>query len=109
MTDTKQDEITLETFTVDVNLELQFATIKSSKRKAEFRVGKSRYAIFFSVFSEKSQVPKELSGKYSTLKSGIDAVTRYLKNAPETFAVKSDRLHQERQLRKHAKSDASNG
>jgi hypothetical protein len=102
--DTKPSNPTEEIFTVDVDLEGQKARITSSKHKAEFVVNKLRSALFFSVNTTKGVVPNELSGKYTSLDSAIHAVTQYIKNTKETFAVRSDRLHEERQQRKHAES-----
>ncbi len=108
MTDLKQNEPTLETSTVDVNQDSQTAIVTSPKFKVEFRVGKSRYAAFFTISLGKGSAPSELSGKYSSLEKAVKAILNYIKNSNETFSVKSERLHQERQSRKHAKSDPSN-
>lgn len=109
MTDSKQNETIQEIFTVDVNHENQTAIVQSSKHKAEFRVGKPRYALFFTISSSKASVPNSLSGKYTSLNSAIDAIVHYIKNTKETFAVRSEALHQERQLRKNAEPKSSNG
>lgn len=108
MTDTKLDEKTPETSMVDVDLEKQFARISSEKHKTQFIVGKTRSAIFFSVRATKGVTPSELSGKYTTLEKAIEAVETFVKNSKETFAVRSDRLHEERQKRKNAEPDSKN-
>lgn len=108
MTDLKQNETRDEIFTVDVNLEGQLARINSDKHKMEFVVGKVRSAMFFSVKTTKGQPPSVLSGKFTSLESGIKAVVDYVKNSQETFAVKSDRLHVERQQRKDAEPKPKN-
>ncbi len=102
MTDTKPSKPTEEIFTVDVDLEKQTARITSAKHKTDFTVSKLRSAMFFSVYCK--ALPKELSGKYTSLESAIQAVTNYIRNSKESFAVRSDRLHEERQQRKHAES-----
>lgn len=108
MTDSKLNEKTLETSTVDVDLERQYAKIESSKHKVDFVVGKTRATQFFSVRVTKGTLPQELSGKYTTLENAVNAVEQYIKNSKETFAVKSDRLHEDRQKRKHAEPDSKN-
>lgn len=104
MTDTKLNETIPETTTVDLNLEGQFARIESTKHKTDFIVGKTRSALFFTVRVTKGSLPAELSGKYTSLEKGVEAVESFVRNAKETFAVRSDRLHEERQQRKHAES-----
>jgi len=101
-TSTKPSKPTEETFTVDVDLEKQTAKITSAKHKTDFTVAKLRSAMFFSVYSK--SLPKDLSGKYTSLESAIQAVTNYIRNSKESFGVRSDRLHEERQQRKHAES-----
>lgn len=108
MTDTKLNETIQETSTVDVDLEKQFAKIESTKHKAEFVIGKGRSQIFFSVRITKGATPLELSGKYTSLERAIEAVEQYIRNSKETFSIKSERLHEERQQRKHAESNAKN-
>lgn len=104
MTDLKPNATISETTTVDLNLENQFAKIESVKHKTDFIIGKTRSAQFFSVKVTKGQLPAELSGKYTSLEKAIEAVESFVRNAKETFAVRSDRLHEERQQRKHAES-----
>lgn len=108
MTDTSLNEKTLETSTVDVDLEKQTARITSPKHKTDYVVGKLRSQIFFQVATTKSIIPSALSGKYTSLDSAISAVLEHIKNTKETFAVRSDRLHEERQQRKHAESHSKN-
>lgn len=109
MTDTKLNEKIPETTTAELDLEKQYARIESVKHKTDFVIGKLRSQMFFSVKVTKGSVPNELSGKYSSLEKAVEAVEQYVKNTKETFAVKSDRLHEERQQRKHAESQSKNG
>ena len=110
MTDTKLEEKTPEISTVDVDLEKQYALVESQKHKTDFVIGKTRSAQFFSIRTTKgSTVPFELSGKYTSLEKAIESVEEYIKNSKETFAVRSDRLHEERQQRKHAEPKSKNG
>ena len=108
MTDTKLNEKTSETSTVDVDLEKQYARVESVKHKTDFVIGKTRSAIFFSVRATLGTTPNELLGKYTTLEKAIEAVESFVKNSKETFAVRSDRLHQERQQRKDAELKSKN-
>lgn len=109
MTDTKPNETIPETSTVELDLEKQYAKIESVKHKTDFIVGKLRSQMFFSVKANKGTTPSELSGKYTTLEKAIEAVEQFVRNTKETFAVRSDRLHEERQQRKHAESQSKNG
>lgn len=111
MTDTKLLEKTNETSTVEppkINYELGRATVQSDKHKIDFEVYKARdNTPFYSVRTTGfGNVPKELSGKYTTIPRAIEAIERYLKTAKETFAVKSDILAERRNAAK-ARSENS--
>lgn len=108
MTDLKLNEKTPETTTVELDLEKQYAKIESVKHKTDFVVGKLRSQMFFSVRTTKGTIPNELSGKYTSLEKAIEAVGQFVANTKETFAVRSDKLHEERQQRKHAESQSKN-
>ena len=108
MTDLKLNEKTPETTTVELDLEKQYAKIESVKHKTDFVVGKLRSQMFFSVRTTKGTIPNELSGKYTSLEKAIEAVSQFVANTKETFAVRSDKLHEERQQRKHAESQSKN-
>ena len=109
MTDTKLNERIPETTTAELDLEKQYARMESTKHKTDFIIGKLRSQMFFSIKTNKGTLPNELSGKYSSLEKAVEAVEHYVKTAKETFAVKSDRLHEDRQQRKHAESQSKNG
>lgn len=109
MTDLKPKETIPETTTADLDLEKQYARIESVKHKTDFVIGKTRSAIFFSIRATKGTTPSELSGKYTTLEKAIQAVNDFVRNSKETFSVRSDRLHEERQQRKHAEPQSKNG
>lgn len=108
MTDTKLNETILETTTAELDLEKQYARIESVKHKTDFVIGKLRSQMFFSIRTTKGSVPSDLAGKYSSLEKAVEAVNQYVKNTKETFAVRSDKLHEERQQRKHAESNSTN-
>lgn len=108
MTDLKLNEKTPETTTAELDLEKQYARIESVKHKTDFVVGKLRSQMFFSVRATKGSTPNELSGKYTSLEKAIEAVNQFVANTKETFAVRSDKLHEERQQRKHAESQSKN-
>lgn len=108
MTDLKLNEKTPETTTVELDLEKQYAKIESVKHKTDFVVGKLRSQMFFSIRATKGTIPNELAGKYTSLEKAIEAVGQFVANTKETFAVRSDKLHEERQQRKHAESQSKN-
>ena len=108
MTDTKLSEPTSETTTAELDLEKQYARIESVKHKTDFVIGKLRSQMFFSIKTTKGSPPNELAGKYSSLEKAVAAVNQYVKNTKETFSVRSDKLHEERQQRKHAEPHSKN-
>ena len=109
MTDSRLNETIPETTTAELDLEKQYAKIESVKHKTDFIISKLRSQMFFSVKTTKGLPPSELSGKYSSLEKAVEAVEHYVRTAKETFAVKSDRLHEDRQQRKHAEPQSKNG
>ena len=108
MTDTRLSETIPEITTADIDQDKQFAKVVSSKHKTDYVVGKMRSQMFFSVTATKGSVPKELAGKYTSLEKAVEAVNQYVKNTKETFAVRSEKLHEERQQRKHAEPHSKN-
>jgi len=90
---------------VIADTEAQTATVTSTTHKSAFHVYKPRnQTTFFRVRPDKGVLPTVLSGQFSSLNKAIEHVVHYLEHAHETFAAKSDRLHQERQERNAAKS-----
>ena len=87
-----------------VNHEDQFAILSHPNYKSKFRIyrPKGRYH-FFTVEVDQGATPKELSGSYSSLEIAIKAAIKYLDSSKETFAVRSDRLAEERKARNAAK------
>ena len=92
-----------------VNQEDQFAILSHPNYKVKFRVfrPKGKYH-FFSVQAEQGNTPKELSGSYSSLEIAIKATIKHLDSSKETFAVRSDRLAEERKARNAAKLQPAN-
>lgn len=89
---------------VIVDTEAQTAVVTSSTHKAIFNVYKPRdQTTFFRVKPTNGVLPTVLSGRFSSLNKAVEHVVHYLEHAQETFAAKSDRLHQERQERNAAK------
>ncbi len=107
MNDSKPSETIKETYTVDVNQVEQRAKVTSEKHKIDFLISKPRVAPFFSVRTTKGSPPVDLAGKFTSLEKAIETVVHFINTSKETFAVKSDRLHQERQQRKHAESEST--
>ena len=89
----------------------QRCVIKSDKMVSEIYVQKeeSGYS-FFRVRFEKGSVPSELSGRYSSLNKGKEAVEYYLRNKVKTKTVQrneyADQREKERNGSKH-KSESS--
>lgn len=105
MTNTKPEETTNETSTVVVDDERQTAKVISPKHKANFIVRKLRSSLFFEVVMDNNgSIPKVLSGKYTSLPRAIADIQQYIRQANESFAVKSDRLAE---YRKNAKSKST--
>ena len=90
---------------VTVNTEEQTAVVSSTTRKSAYNVYKPRdQTTFFRVKLDKGVLPEVLSGSFSSLNKAVEHVVHYLEHSQETFAAKSDRLHQERQERNGSKS-----
>ena len=85
--------IDIETDTVN-----QRCVIKSDKMVSEIYVQKeeSRYS-FFRVRFEKGSVPSELSGRYSSLNKGKEAVEHYLRNKVKTKTVQRNEYADQRE------------
>jgi len=85
--------IDIETDTVN-----QRCVIKSDKMLTDIIVEKEVGGfIFFKVKFEKGSVPEELSGKYSTLEKGKQAVENYLRNKPKSKAVQRNEYADKRE------------
>ena len=71
---------------------------------------KNAATVFFRVRFEKGSVPSELSGRYSSLNKGKEAVEYYLRNKVKTKTVQrneyADQREKERNGSKH-KSESS--
>ena len=56
--------------------------------------------IFFEITLEKGTTPKELSGKYSSIRKAQEAIEFYLKNKKETKATRTEYFNKQREERK---------
>ena len=79
-----------------------------TKYKLKFTVSKEMgnngfFAVHF------NNLPQELSGSYTSLEKAVEAVCNWLKNAKQSFAVKSDELDKARKERNAAKSKPTSG
>lgn len=93
-----------------VDYENHTATVKLRQYKENLVIWKPRGATLYSVkFNKGSQVPSELSGRYTTIAKALDHIQQFSLVAKETFAVKSDRLHKDRQERHAAADKSTNG
>ena len=97
--------IDIETDTVN-----QRCVIKSDKMVSEIYVEKeeSGYS-FFRVRCEKGSVPSELSGRYSSLDKGKEAVEHYLRNKVKTKTVQRNEYADQREKERNGSKSKSKG
>jgi hypothetical protein len=95
--------IDIETDTVN-----QHCTIKSDKMLSDIYVEKedSGYS-FFKIKFEKGKVPDELSGRYSSLQKGKEAVEHYLRNKVKTKTVQRNEYADQREIERNASKSKS--
>ena len=95
--------IDIETDTVH-----QRCVIKSDKMVSEVYVQKeeSGYS-FFRVRFEKGSVPSELSGRYSSLDKGKEAVEHYLRNKVKTKTVQRNEYADQREKERNGSKSKS--
>jgi hypothetical protein len=95
--------IDIETDTVN-----QRCVIKSDKMLSEIYVHKeeSGYS-FFKVKFEKGSVPSELSGRYSSLDKGKEAVEHYLRNKVKTKTVQRNEYADQREKERNGSKSKS--
>ena len=95
--------IDIETDTVN-----QHCTIKSDKMVSEIYVEKEVGGyIFFKVRFEKGIVPEELSGRYSSLQKGKEAVETYLRNRVKTKTVQRNEYADQREKERNGSKSKS--
>ncbi len=93
-----------------VDYENHTATVKLRQYKENLVIWKPRGATLYSVrFAGSAPIPNELSGKYTTIAKALEHIQQFSLVAKETFAVKSDRLHKDRQERHAAADKSTNG
>ena len=95
--------IDIETDTVN-----QRCVIKSDKMLSEIYVHKeeSGYS-FFRVKFEKGSVPSELSGRYSSLDKGKEAVEHYLRDKVKTKTVQRNEYADQREKERNGSKSKS--
>ena len=95
--------IDIETDTVN-----QRCVIRSDKMMSEIYVHKeeSGYS-FFRVKFEKGSVPSELSGRYSSLDKGKEAVEHYLRNKVKTKTVQRNEYADQREKERNGSKSES--
>ena len=90
-----------------IDTEEQYAILSNPKTPSKFTVYKPKGNFhFFKVKRDVGLLPNDLSGHFSSLENGIKLVTKYLENSKETFSVRSERLHKERQERHASKANS---
>jgi len=78
-------------------------TISSPKYKADFIVKKSNDGFaFFDVQMSVGQLPRELTGKYTSAEKGLEAVKRFLRKAKESKNARRDNMVKRREAQKNA-------
>lgn len=89
------------------NTETKYCEVTSDKMVQKIIIKKASDGfIFFDISFEKGVVPKELSGKFTSLGKAKKAVFNYLNNKKETQAAKREYYAEEARKRK-AKNEAS--
>jgi hypothetical protein len=95
--------IDIETDTVN-----QYCVIRSDKMLSEVYVEKeeSGYA-FFRIRFEKGSVPEELSGRYTSLEKGKQAVENYIWSRKKTKAVLRNEYADKREIERNGSKSKS--
>jgi len=89
--------IDIETDTVN-----QHCVIKSDKMMSEIYVEKENSGyIFFIIKFEKGKVPQELSGRYSSLEKGKQAVESYLRDKVKTKSLQRTEYAAKREIERN--------
>ena len=95
--------IEIETDTVN-----QHCVIKSDKMLSDIYVEKEEGGyIFFKVKFEKGKVPEELSGRYSSLEKGKQAVENYLRAKVKTKALQRNEYADKREIERNGSKSKS--
>tara|TARA_R100001510_G_scaffold46363_1_gene43275 strand:+ start:954 stop:1253 length:300 start_codon:yes stop_codon:yes gene_type:complete len=95
---------------IETDTENQNCIIKSDKMVSDIYVGKeeSGYS-FFRVKFEKGSVPSELSGRYTSLQKGKEAVEHYLRNKVKTKTVQRNEYADQREKERNGSKSKSEG
>jgi hypothetical protein len=97
--------IDIETDTVN-----QRCVIKSDKMMSEIYVEKENSGyIFFIIKFEKGKVPQELSGRYSSLEKGKQAVESYLRDKAKTKSLQRTEYAAKREIERNGSKSKSEG
>jgi hypothetical protein len=95
--------IDIETDTVN-----QRCVIKSDKMLSEIYVEKENSGyIFFIIKFEKGKVPEELSGRYSSLEKGKQAVESYLRDKVKTKTLLRNEYADKREIERNGSKSKS--
>jgi len=82
--------VTVEEFIPGVH-EKPHLTVKSDKFKNHFTIKPTQDGyVFYGIFVASGSVPKELQGRYSSMKKALEDLTRYERHATKTATVKRD-------------------
>ena len=85
---------------VERDWDKQEAVLKTDKRNTVFTLYKDKYGYGFLFKVSEANVPKELSGRYSSIEKGIECFKNYELTIKESHAARSDRLAKLREERR---------
>lgn len=75
-------------------------TVTSPKYKTPFIIEKEESGfIFYRVRLEKGAVPKPLTGNYTSMQAGVDAVVKFISTAKETNGARTEYFRENRAKR----------
>ncbi len=92
------------------NTAKQTCVCKTDKLATDIHIRKSNDGfIFFEFHFEKGLVPKELSGRYSSLEKGKQAVESYLRDKVKTKALQRNEYADKREIERNGSKSKSKG
>ena len=88
----------------------QMCVCTTDKLKTKVIIQKSKGGnIFFEFFFEKGNLPKELSGRYTSIRKAQQALEKYLRTKPKSKTVLRDERAELREKERNAAKSESKG
>ena len=88
----------------------QMCVCTTEKLKTKVIIQKAKGGnIFFEFFFEKGSLPKELSGRYTSIKKAQQALEKYLRKKPKSKTVLRDERAELREKERNAAKSESKG